>query len=155
MALNTAGVEQAIPLIPSDYSRQSLNGGNSHIMTSTCPTTASPNSSQTSSVQDASQLCTSLQPHHCITGTFPGVASADSCIFASSHDASERSPTCGGLHDASQRSPAGNGVYTMTESGSSDVLKSWLSGDAANCTVESDRDLAERLRAAAPENYED
>jgi hypothetical protein len=43
----------------------------------------------------------------------------------------------------------------MPVDSSNDALKSWLSGTSSNGSKESSIDIAELLRQAAPESYED
>lgn len=79
---------------------------------------------------------------HGITGTQPNVSSpASSCSSTS--------------QDASQRTPAGHSMASMGTGASNETLKSWLAGTGASGLQISDSDLAEALRAAAPETYED
>lgn len=82
-----------------------------------------------------------------LTGTCPPASSPDSSV-----------------QDASQRSPVGSVLPVLTPvilavvtpvDDCSDALKSWLSGTSVVGSSESGIDLVERLRAAAPEIYED
>lgn len=82
-----------------------------------------------------------------LTGTCPPVLSPDSSV-----------------QDASQRIPVGSALPVLTPivlavltpvDDCSDSLKSWLSGTSVDGSSESGIDLVERLRAAAPEIYED
>lgn len=57
----------------------------------------------------------------------------------------------GGHHATS----AVSSLSSLPADGGSDALKSWLFGPMASNTSFSDMDLVERLRAAAPESYED
>jgi hypothetical protein len=62
----------------------------------------------------------------------------------------------GGMpQDAQHGSTAESFLPTFAAEGGSDALKSWLSGPVAASSSVSDMDLVERLRAAAPETYED
>lgn len=73
------------------------------------------------------------------------------CPLARSPDLSHSSN-----RDASQRTPGGSVPTLVTAAhGCSGSLKSWLSGASSVNSSESGSDLAERLRAAAPETYED
>merc|ERR1711924_487361 len=112
-------------------------------------------SSRCSSIQNCAQVpvpgAGPVNFSQCITGTCPATASPHSSRSSSVHDASQRSPVTGGSQDVLNVS----GICNMTVPGSNDALKSWLSGAAANGTSESELDLVERLRAAAPESYED
>lgn len=70
-------------------------------------------------------------------------------------DASQRIPAGSVKEDSSKRSPTGNMGTTMTVDSCSHVLQSLLSGPCGDGSAISGNDLAERLRAAAPESYED
>jgi len=68
------------------------------------------------------------------------------------------------VQDASQRTPVGSVLPVLTPvvlsaltpvDDCSEALKSWLSGTSVDGSSESGIDLLERLRAAAPEIYED
>lgn len=84
-----------------------------------------------------------------VSGGPQGVTST--CPSASTPDSSRSSS----VKDASQRSPAGNVPAVLKVDGCSDALKSWLSGTDGSGYPVDGVDLAERLRAAAPESYED
>jgi hypothetical protein len=58
------------------------------------------------------------------------------------------------MQDASERKP-GVQVHANASSHSGNALKFWLSGVGGEKPSLCDQDLAERLRAAAPESYED
>lgn len=73
------------------------------------------------------------------------------CPSASSPDSSR----CSVGYDASQRSPARGAFSQMPVDSCNDALKSWLSGTSSNGSKESSIDIAELLRQAAPESYED
>lgn len=91
---------------------------------------------------DGSCLKASIGSTQVLTGT---------CPLAQSPDLSH-SPN----RDASQRTPGGSVPTLMTPAHDcSDSLKSWLSGASSKNSFENGSDLAERLRAAAPETYED
>lgn len=75
-----------------------------------------------------------------ITGTRPAVSSPDSSCSSA-------------MLDASQWHPAGSVLTNLTVDDCNDALKSWLSG--GNGSSVSGVHLAEQLRAAAPESYED
>lgn len=92
--------------------------------------------------RDASRPNPSSGKSQGITGTSPTASSSDSS-------------RCSSVHDASQRSPAGSTLPNFAVDGRSDALKSWLAGARSNSSPESGIDLAERLRAAAPQSYED
>merc|ERR1719271_1215026 len=77
-----------------------------------------------------------------ITATCPSASSPDSSHFSVGYD-------------ASQRSPARGAFSQMPVDSSNDALKSWLSGTSSNGSKESSIDIAELLRQAAPESYED
>jgi len=77
-----------------------------------------------------------------ITGTCPAVQSPDSSCSST-------------MQDASQRNPAGSAATNLAIDVCSEALKSWLSGASGEGFSASDVDLAERLRAAAPDSYED
>jgi len=85
--------------------------------------------------RDAPGMNSSNGKAQVITGTSP--AASSSCAV---HDASHRSPTNGS---------------SLVVDGYSDALKFWLAGASSNGSLESGIDLAERLRAAAPQSYED
>lgn len=71
-------------------------------------------------------------------------------LTATSPAGSSRDSSCSSsVQDASHRSTCGSAVANLTVDGCSDAIKSWLSGDSSNA------DLVEKLRAAAPESYED
>merc|ERR1719456_2010406 len=53
--------------------------------------------------------------------------------------------------DASQRAPSGDSPTNSAINASNETLKSWLLGDSTCGVLINDIDLAERLRAAAPE----
>lgn len=104
------------------------------------------------------QPCDASRPNPSgITGTCPTPSSADASR-SPVQDASQRGPA-GGLQDASKRSSAGRPFQSnstvLTADGCSDVLKSWLSGASSHGCADNGSDLAERLRAALPESYED
>lgn len=108
-----------------------------------------------------------------ITGTSPGATSHDSSHGISVGDASQRysaggvalavSVTCSGssgqdvkhLSEASQRSAAGSVLTNLAVDGRSDAIKSWLSGSSSDGLPVNDIVLAQQLRAAIPESYED
>jgi hypothetical protein len=71
-------------------------------------------------------------------------------LAATSPAGSSRDSSCSSsVQDASQRNTCGSAVANLTVHGCTDAIKSWLSGDSSNA------DLVERLRAAAPDSYED
>jgi len=76
-----------------------------------------------------------------ITSTCPAVSAPDSSRSSSPKDASQRSP--------------GSVPTDLKVGGCSDALKSWLSGANGKGSQRNGVALAERLRAAAPESYED
>jgi len=108
-----------------------------------------------------------------ITGTSPGAKSQDSFCAALVGDASQRysagsipqviSVTCPGsssqdaqrLSETSQRSSAGSVLTNLAVDGSSDAVKSWLSGSSSSGLPVNDIVIAQQLRAAIPESYED
>jgi len=57
--------------------------------------------------------------------------------------------------DASQRTPTKGADFNPTADTAHVALKSWLLGAGATDVQMNDSDLAERLRAAAPQSYED
>lgn len=91
-------------------------------------------------------------PQACDTSRGGQQGITSTCPTASTPDSSRSSL----VKDASQRDPVG-GVPTVLKADDdcNDALKSWLSGANGNGTSEDTIDLADRLRAAAPESYED
>lgn len=66
---------------------------------------------------------------------------------------SQRPPSPVG--DASQRNPGASVISNVTVEGGSDAVKSWLAGVSSNGFPVNDSVIAEQLRAAIPESYED
>jgi hypothetical protein len=90
-----------------------------------------------------SQACdTSCGGQQGITSTCPTASTSDSSLSSL-------------VKDASQRDSVGAVPTVLKVHGCNDALKSWLSGASGNGTVVDTTDLADRLRAAAPDSYED
>jgi len=99
-----------------------------------------------------------------ITGTCPVAANPGSVHSSAMPDASQRSPkpiteicpvVVHAMPDASRRSTDAGVATQMIADPNCNVLKSWLSGTSMYDSSVSDSELAELLRAAAPESYED
>lgn len=122
-----------------DVSERNAVGSILQGITGTSPGATSQDSSRAALVGDASQRHSAGSVPQAISVTCPGSASPDASRFS----------------ETSQRSSAGSALTNLAVEGSSDAVKSWLSGSSSSGLPVNDIVIAQQLRAAIPESYED